>query len=48
MQEAQYNEESNLLGHPIARVAGGKIVEIWSQPDTLGLLQQLGVIPAPK
>lgn len=34
----------NIAGVAIARVAGGKIVEMWSQPDTLGLLQQLGVI----
>jgi predicted ester cyclase len=36
----------SIAGVAVARVAGGKIVEIWSQPDTLGLLQQLGVIPA--
>jgi predicted ester cyclase len=28
------------------RVAGGKIVEFWMNADTLGLLQQLGAIPA--
>jgi predicted ester cyclase len=26
--------------------ADGKIVEVWDSPDTLGLMQQLGVIPA--
>jgi len=36
----------SFAGVAIARVVGGKIVEMWSQPDTLGLLQQLGVIPA--
>jgi steroid delta-isomerase-like uncharacterized protein len=30
----------------IHRLAGGKIVEDWAIRDTLGLLQQLGVIPA--
>ena len=27
--------------------ADGRIVERWSQPDTLGLMQQLGAIPSP-
>jgi steroid delta-isomerase-like uncharacterized protein len=31
----------------IHRIADGKIVEHWSDKDTLGLMQQLGVIPAP-
>ncbi len=30
----------------VLRVAGGKIAEIWQTWDTLGMLQQLGVIPA--
>ena len=42
-------------GRPIAvtgivvyRVAGGQIVEAWLNADFLGLLQQLGAIPAPE
>ena len=31
----------------INRIVGGKGVEHWLEMDTLGLLQQLGVIPAP-
>jgi predicted ester cyclase len=31
----------------IERVAGGKIVEHWMEFDGLGMMQQLGVIPAP-
>ena len=31
----------------IYRIADGKIVEHWLQMDALGLMQQLGVIPAP-
>jgi steroid delta-isomerase-like uncharacterized protein len=30
----------------VVRIAGGKIVERWSQADNLGLLQQLGAVPA--
>ena len=31
----------------IVRIADGRIVEYWAQGDMLGLLQQLGAIPAP-
>src|SRR5262249_31312348 len=31
----------------IGRYAGGKLVEHWAQQDALGMMQQLGVIPAP-
>ena len=31
----------------IIRVAGGKLVEHWGQMDSMGMMQQLGVIPAP-
>ena len=30
----------------VHRIAGGKLAEHWSQSDSLGLLQQLGVLPA--
>ena len=36
-----------VTGIGIIRVADGKIVEEWANGDNLGLLQQLGVIPAP-
>ena len=36
-----------LTGISIWRVEGGKIVESWHELDTLGLMQQLGVIPVP-
>ena len=32
----------------ICRIAGGKMVERWSQWDAFGMLQQLGVIPVPE
>ena len=31
----------------IIRMAGGKCVEHWGQMDNMGLMQQLGAIPAP-
>jgi predicted ester cyclase len=31
----------------IYRIAGGKVAEQWEQMDSLGLMRQLGAIPAP-
>src|SRR5207237_10714019 len=31
----------------LVRIAGGKIVERWGLDDQLGVMQQLGVLPAP-
>ena len=36
-----------VAGVTISRIEGGKIVEDWELTDTLGLMQQLGAIPAP-
>jgi steroid delta-isomerase-like uncharacterized protein len=36
-----------VMGIWIHRLDGGQIVESWNVWDTLGMLQQLGVIPAP-
>lgn len=36
-----------LTGISIDRLAGGTFVERWDSADTLGLLQQLGVMPVP-
>jgi len=36
-----------ISGIDIFRVVDGKIVEHWDAVDQLGMLQQLGVIPAP-
>jgi steroid delta-isomerase-like uncharacterized protein len=38
---------STVTGIGIDRIEGGKIVEAWGNWDTLGMLQQLGAIPAP-
>ena len=40
-------KQFTLEGIDILRLAGGKIREIWFAYDTLGMLQQLGVVPVP-
>ena len=35
-------------GMAIYRLAKARIVELWFQPDNLGMMQQLGVIPTPE
>jgi len=35
----------NIKGIEVFRLADGKIAELWSSMDNLGMLQQLGVIP---
>jgi steroid delta-isomerase-like uncharacterized protein len=41
------NRKVKLQAIAIDRVVGGKIVEEWGLSDTLGLMQQLGVVPTP-
>jgi len=41
------NKKMTMWMIQIFRIAGGKIVEGWSRTDTLGLMQQLGVVPTP-
>lgn len=41
------NKTVKLAGTDIDRFAGGKVIECWTTTDDLGLLQQLGAIPAP-
>ena len=40
-------KQFKVAGIDIFRVVDGKIVEPWDAVDQLGMLQQLGVIPAP-
>jgi len=42
------NKKVKVQAFAIDRVVGGKIVEEWGISDTLGLMQQLGVVPTPK
>ncbi len=39
-------KEIRMSGIVIWRIRKGKIVEVWAQNDTLGLLQQLGALPS--
>ncbi len=39
-------KQVTITGIQIPRIAGGKITENWINLDALGMLQQLGVIPA--
>ena len=40
-------KEVSFAGMKLFRIAEGKIVESWGQFDALGLLRQLGAVPAP-
>jgi predicted ester cyclase len=41
-------KEVTVTSMDIYRIVGGKIVEQWTEVDMLGLMQQLGVVPAPE
>ncbi len=41
-------KQGTVMGIYIARMASGKVVEVWEQMDTLGMFQQLGLIPVPE
>jgi steroid delta-isomerase-like uncharacterized protein len=36
-----------ISGITVFHIGGGKVVEEWTQADLLGLMQQIGIIPAP-
>ncbi len=38
----------SVRGITIARIEGDQVVEEWSSSDELGMLQQLGIVPAPE
>lgn len=42
------NKKMMIWAITIYHIAGGKIVEGWGREDTLGMMQQLGIIPTPK
>jgi len=38
----------SMSGMTIFRIANDKLVEGWTQPDLLGMMQQLGLVPLPE
>jgi len=40
-------KKMTILGISIERIVGGKFVETWETYDTLGFMQQLGLVPTP-
>ncbi len=40
-------KQVTVSGITVSRFAGSQVVENWQQGDTMGFMQQLGVIPAP-
>jgi steroid delta-isomerase-like uncharacterized protein len=40
-------KQVTVTGITVVRFAGGKGVEVWNQQDSLGVFQQLGLIPGP-
>jgi predicted ester cyclase len=44
---APTGKEAVVSGQTLSRVENGKIVEEWTNWDTLGMLQQIGAVPAP-
>jgi predicted ester cyclase len=41
-------KEVQITGITIDRISGGRVEEEWNRFDQLGMLQQLGVVPAPE
>jgi predicted ester cyclase len=44
---APTGKDAVVSGITLSRVADGKIAEEWTNWDTLGMLQQIGAVPAP-
>ena len=44
---APTGKQVTMAGIDIFHITDGKIVELWYQEDTLGMMQQLGVVPQP-
>jgi predicted ester cyclase len=36
-----------VVNHAFGRIAGGRIAEWWAAPDRMGMMQQIGAMPAP-
>jgi hypothetical protein len=42
------NPPVGLTDITIFRIANGKLIEDWTNEDVLGMLQQIGAVPAPE
>ncbi len=47
MGAAPTGNQVTFTGTQTDYISGGKLVESWSNWDTLGMLQQIGAVPAP-
>ena len=47
MGVAPTGKRVTMAGIDIFRIADGKIAELWNQEDVLGMMQQIGAVPAP-
>ena len=45
-EAASPNKAVTVTGISVVRVANGRIVEDWVSEDTMGMMRQLGVVPA--
>ncbi|MDY6916696.1 MAG: ester cyclase [Chloroflexota bacterium] len=45
MDVAPTGRQVTMSGNTIARIEGGRIVEEWTEMDTVGLMQQIGAMP---
>lgn len=41
-------KQVEITGMTISRIANGKIIEQWGNPDLLGMMQQLGTVSVPR
>jgi len=48
MEHPPTNKKATMWIIQIYSITGGKFVETWERYDTLGLMQQLGVVPTPQ
>lgn len=45
---AATGRRATIIGMAICRLEGGRVAEEWWSTDSLGLMQQLGAVPAPE
>jgi predicted ester cyclase len=48
MDVSPSGNQMEITGIVISRIANGKIVEQWGNPDLLSMMQQIGAVPVPR